>query len=52
MEVDQHKPGYIIYTDNNAVKTTDGTTVVLLAGNSLQGGYREGRGAEARFYIS
>ena len=51
MEVDQHKPGHIIYTDKNAVKTTDGTTVVLLAGNSLQGGYREGRGAEARFYF-
>ena len=49
MELDRFRPGFIVYTDNHALMTSDGTTTHLIAGNSTQYGYREGVGAEARF---
>ena len=49
----QTRPGFIVYTNWNALMTTDGTTTHLIAGNSAQKGYREGVGAYARFnYIT
>ena len=44
MEFDLLKPGYIIYTDNNAILTTDGIKSSLIAGNaSFEGsGYKNG----------
>ena len=48
MEMDQIRPGYVIFTDWCALTTSDGTTHVL-AGNSTQQGYRGGIGGEARF---
>lgn len=45
-----YKPGNIIYTDYSSLKTSDGVTSTLIAGNTTEQGYREGRGAEARFY--
>ena len=50
MELDRYRPGFIVYTDKHALMTSDGTTTHLIAGNSTQEGYREGVGAEARFY--
>ena len=50
MELDHYRPGYLVYTDKHALMTSDGTTTHLIAGNSTQGGYREGVGAEARFF--
>ena len=53
MESDRYRPGHIIHSDLYVLMTSDGTTTHLIAGNSTQGGYREGVGAEARFnYIT
>ena len=49
MEMDQIRPGYVIFTDWCALRTIDGTTTHVLAGNSTQQGYRGGIGGEARF---
>ena len=49
MELDRYRPGYLLYNDQHALMTSDGTTTHLIAGNSTQYGYREGVGAEARF---
>ena len=49
MELDRYRPGYLLYTEETALMTSDGTTTHLIAGNSTQYGYREGVGAEARF---
>lgn len=49
MEVDQFRPGFIIYTDYHALMTSDGTHTYLIAGSTSSYGYREGVGAEARF---
>ena len=49
MELDRYRPGFIIYTYEHALMTSDGTTTHLIAGSSTQEGYREGEGAEARF---
>ena len=49
MEMDQIRPGYIIFTDWCALMTTDSATTHVLAGNSTQQGYRGGIGGEARF---
>ena len=45
------KQGYIIYTDNNAILSTDGIKSSLIAGNaSLEGGsYKNGAGSLAVF---
>ena len=50
MELDRYRPGFIVYTHKYTLMTSDGTTTYLIAGNSAQGGYREGVGADARFY--
>ena len=50
MELDKYRPGFIVYTDKHALMTSDGTTTHLIAGSPNQRGYREGVGAEARFY--
>ena len=49
MEMDQIRPGYIIFTNWCALMTSDGTTTHVLAGNLTHQGYREGIGGEARF---
>ena len=50
MELDRYRPGFIVHTDKHALITSDGTTTHVIAGNSTQRGYREGVGAEARFF--
>ena len=50
MQLDRYRPGFIVYNDYSALMTSDGATTHLIAGNSTQEGYREGVGAEARFY--
>ena len=50
MELDRYRQGFIVYTDASALMIGDGTTTHLIAGNSVQRGYKEGVGAEARFY--
>ena len=50
MELDRHRQGFIVYTDKHALMTSDGTTTHLIAGNSTRIGYRDGVGADARFY--
>ena len=42
MEVDQYRPGHIIFTDYRSLKTTDGTSVRLIAGKTQVFGYKEG----------
>ena len=49
MELDRYRPGYLLYTEETALMTSDGTTTHVIAGNSTQYGYREGVGDEARF---
>ena len=50
MELDRYRPGYLLYTDLDALITSGETTTHLVAGSSSQIGYREGVGAEARFH--
>ena len=51
MELDLLNPGSIIYTDFNAILTTDGIESILIAGNaSFKGrGYKNGAGSLAVF---
>ena len=48
MKLDRLRPGFLLYTGSRALMISDGTTTHLIAG-SLDG-YREGVGAEARFW--
>ena len=34
MEVDQYRPGHIIFADGSAIKTTDGINTSLIVGNA------------------
>ena len=53
LERDDFVPGNIIYSDYNALKTTDGNDTYNIAGIATQRGYVEGVGTVARFcYIS
>ena len=36
VELDRYRPGLIIYTNDHALMTSDGTTTHLIAGNSTQ----------------
>ena len=47
MDFDMFKPGFMIYTDFHSLKTSDGTTTNVIAGETR--GYREGVGAKAKF---
>ena len=47
MNFDMFKPGFMIYTDFRSLKTSDGTTTNVIAGETR--GYREGVGAKAKF---
>ena len=49
MEFDRLKPGWIIYTDLYALKTSDGTSTQTIAGDTTEYGYREGVASQARF---
>lgn len=49
MEVDEYIEGNILFSDGSALKTTDGTETKTIAGQAIQGGYREGLGTTARF---
>ena len=49
MEPDLYRSGYIIYTDEHSLKSTDGVTSELIAGNTTEQGYRKGKGRAARF---
>ena len=42
--------GNILFSDQHAMKTTDGTSTSLIAGSTNQSGYVEGVGSQARFY--
>ena len=50
LEIDQYRLGYIIYTERNALSTSDGLNARVIAGNVNENGYREGKGTDARFY--
>ena len=49
MESDRFMPGYLIYSEQYALMTSNGTKSQLVAGNVRTSGYVEGVGAEARF---
>ena len=38
MEVDQYRPGQIIFADGSAIKTTDGSNTSLIVGKATDGG--------------
>ena len=46
---DEFVPGNLLFVDQNALRTTDGTTTSPIAGLSESAGYIEGVGANARF---
>ena len=50
MELDRYRPGFIIFTNEHALMTSDRRTTHLIAGSSNQRGYREGLGADAWFW--
>lgn len=50
IEADEIKPGYMIYTDKHAIKTTDGVTTDIIAGSVNAGGDSGGIGKQARFF--
>lgn len=50
MESDLFIPGNIIFSDGSALKTTDGTTTITIAGDSNTRYYHEAVGTLARFY--
>ena len=49
LERDKFVPGNIIFSDYNALKTTDGNDTYNIAGKATQSGYVEGVGIVARF---
>ena len=49
MEFDSYKPGNIIYTDQNSLKTTDGVTTAIIAGHPTQSGYKDAEGENSMF---
>ena len=49
MEKDVHTPGNILFTEDFAIKTTDGITTTTIAGSTSRSGYREGTGSGASF---
>jgi len=49
MEEDEYIPGNILFTDSNSLKTTDGNTTTVIAGNAAVKGYIEGIREESRF---
>mgnify|MGYP001792451088 CR=1 FL=1 len=49
MEFDEFIPGNFLYTDRFSMKTTDGVSTQLVAGNPATGGFRDGKGLFARF---
>ena len=51
LERDKFVPGDIIFSDTNALKTTDGTDTHNIAGIATQSGYVEGVGTLARLYF-
>ena len=48
MEMDQFKPGFIVYSDENSLKTSRGFETYDIVG-SRTNGYREGIGGQAKF---
>ena len=50
IEEDRYIPGYIIFADQHALKTTDGISSHLIAGSVHHSGYVEGVGEVASFY--
>lgn len=48
MAEDLWRQGFILFSDGNSVKTTNGATTETIAGQS-KGGYREGQGTQAMF---
>ena len=51
LERDLYIPGNILFSDQHAMKTTDGSSTSLIAGSATQPGYVEGVGSQARFYF-
>ena len=51
MEEDVYTPGNILFTEDFAIRTTDGITTTTIAGStSSSGGHQEGTGSGASFY--
>ena len=46
---DEFVPGNLLFADQHALETTDGTTTSLIAGSSISAGYLEDVGSNARF---
>ena len=51
MEEDRYRPGHIIYADQYALKTSDGTNTSIVAGSPTENNYREAVGIDSRFEI-
>ena len=49
IESDKFQSGNLLFTDWSALKTTDGNSTTVIAGNASQPAYREGIGENARF---
>lgn len=51
MAIDRISPGYLLFSDNGAVKLTNGSSTQTIAGQALIPGYRNEIGEEARFTL-
>ena len=54
IEEDKYRPGFVLFSQGHALKTSDGVTTQVIAGSPAQFGsygYREGKGTSARFYL-
>ena len=49
MEIDKRNDGNILFSDNHALKSTDGNITLTIAGQATKSGYREGIGESVRF---
>ena len=49
LQKDLYIPGNILFSDQYAIKITDGSSTSLLAGSATQNGYVQGVGSHARF---
>ena len=49
MEEDWYRPGFILYSDGYALKTSDGSDTTIVAGSPTENNYREAVGVDARF---
>ena len=49
LEEDRRRPGYVIFNDGGALKSTNGQTMLTIAGTTSAPGYENGQASSAKF---